>query len=209
MDLKMLGGVFLVLQMLWYCRSGVTSVAFEGQKKQELSAWQSLAGSHKQCVLENLKMSLTRPVFSWIVDNSGNNSASKKARLPILQQAHVGCSWPLAKPPWPSSASKQWKVDEHVQIYNTLSAKSPLLDGIGNWILAKCNCWFLQMWFCNVTSPCMTEAMHWSQCWHKTETELLWNFGNFGVSTCSICKIILKFSSVTLWLFKRCVLCTS
>ena len=40
-------------------------------------------------------------------------------------------------------------------------------------------------------SPCITAAMHWSHPSHKAETELLWNF---GVSTCSIWKVILKFS---------------
>ena len=43
--------------------------------------------------------------------------------------------------------------------------------------------------------------MHWSHPLQRTETELLWNF---GVSTCSICKVILKFSSVTLRLQCPC-----
>ena len=28
-------------------------------------------------------------------------------------------------------------------------------------ILAKCDGWFLQRWFCSVTSPCIFEAIHW------------------------------------------------
>ena len=59
-------------------------------------------------------------------------------------------------------------------------------------ILAKCNGWFLQRWFCSVRSSCITEAMHWNHLlidW--AETELLWIF---GVSTCSMSKVILKFS---------------
>ena len=68
-------------------------------------------------------------------------------------------------------------------------------------ILAKCDGRFLQRWFCSVTSPCIFEAIHWSHPSHRAETELLWKF---GVSTCSICKVILKFSSVTLLLQCPC-----
>ena len=60
--------------------------------------------------------------------------------------------------------------------------------------LGKCNGQFLQQWFCSVRSPCITEVMYHSHPEHRAETELLWTF---GVSTCSICKVILKLSSVT------------
>ena len=43
--------------------------------------------------------------------------------------------------------------------------------------------------------------MHRSHASHRAETELLWKF---GVSTCSICKVILKFSSVILRLQCLC-----
>ena len=62
-------------------------------------------------------------------------------------------------------------------------------------ISAKCYGQFLQLWFCSVRSPCITEAIHWSHPLHRAETDLLWKF---GVSTCRSGKIILKFSSVTL-----------
>ena len=68
-------------------------------------------------------------------------------------------------------------------------------------ILAKYNGQFLQQWFCSVTSPHSFEAIHWSHPLQRAETELLWKF---GVSTCSICKVILKFSSVTLLLQCPC-----
>ena len=63
-------------------------------------------------------------------------------------------------------------------------------------ILSQCNGLFLQLWFCSVRtwSPCITEAKHWGHPSDRDETELLWNF---EVSTFSICKVILKFSSVT------------
>ena len=60
---------------------------------------------------------------------------------------------------------------------------------------------YLQLWFCSVISTCIFEAILWSHPSHRAETELLWNF---GVSTCSICKVILKFSSVTLRLQCPC-----
>ena len=41
-------------------------------------------------------------------------------------------------------------------------------------ILAKFNGQFLQLWFCSVRSPCITEAMYWSHPSHGAETELLW-----------------------------------
>ena len=62
-------------------------------------------------------------------------------------------------------------------------------------ILAICYGQFLQLWFCSVRSPCITEAIHWSHPLHRAETELLWKF---GVNTYRSGKIILKFSSVTL-----------
>ena len=59
------------------------------------------------------------------------------------------------------------------------------------------------MWFCSVTSPCITETMSWSHPSHRAEIELLWNFG-VRLSTCSICKVILNFSSVSLQLQFPC-----
>ena len=50
---------------------------------------------------------------------------------------------------------------------------------------------------CSVRSPCIIEAIHWSYPLHIAEIELLWKF---WVSTCSIGKDILIFSSVTLLL---------
>ena len=52
----------------------------------------------------------------------------------------------------------------------------------------------LQQWFCSVRSPYITAAIHGSHPSHRAETELLWNF---GVNSCSICKVLLKFSFVT------------
>ena len=52
----------------------------------------------------------------------------------------------------------------------------------------------LQRWFCSVASPCIAEAIHWSQPAHKVEKMLFWKS---GVSTFCLCKVILKTSSVT------------
>ena len=59
-----------------------------------------------------------------------------------------------------------------------------------------------QRWFCSVGSPCIAEAIHWSQPSHKVEKLLSWKF---GVSAFCFCKVILKTSSVTAWL--QCLCC--
>ena len=60
----------------------------------------------------------------------------------------------------------------------------------------------LQRWFCSVASPCIAEAIHWNQPWHKVEKLLIWKF---GVSAFCLCKVILKTSSVTKLL--QCLCC--
>ena len=59
-----------------------------------------------------------------------------------------------------------------------------------------------QRWFCSVGSPCIAEAIHWSQPLHKVEKLLSWKF---GVSVFCFCKVILKTSSVTKQL--QCLCC--
>ena len=58
-----------------------------------------------------------------------------------------------------------------------------------------------QRWFCSVGSPCIAEAIHWSQPSHKVEKLLFWKS---GVSTFFLCKVILKTSSVTKRLQRLC-----
>ena len=59
-----------------------------------------------------------------------------------------------------------------------------------------------QRWCCSVGSPCIAEAIHWSQPLHKVEKLLSWKF---GVSAFCFCKVILKTSSVTKRL--QCLCC--
>ena len=59
-----------------------------------------------------------------------------------------------------------------------------------------------QRWFCSVGSPCIAEAIHWSQHSHKVEKFLPWIF---GVRAFWFCKVILKTSSVTKRL--KCLCC--
>ena len=58
-----------------------------------------------------------------------------------------------------------------------------------------------QRWLCSVASPCIAEAIHWSQPSHKVEKLLFWKS---GVSTFFLCKVILKTSSVTKRLQRLC-----
>ena len=60
---------------------------------------------------------------------------------------------------------------------------------------------FWHLWFCIVNCPCKAEVMHWSPSLHKADTEFL---RKFGVSACSISKVILKISSVTSLLQYSC-----
>ena len=59
-----------------------------------------------------------------------------------------------------------------------------------------------QRWFCSVASPCIAEAIHWSQPSNKVEKLLFWKF---GVSAICLCKDILKTSSITKRL--QCLCC--
>ena len=61
-----------------------------------------------------------------------------------------------------------------------------------------------QRWFCSVASPCITEAIHWSQPSHKEEKLLFWKF---GVSAFCLCKVILKTSSVANRKRLQCLCC--
>ena len=69
-----------------------------------------------------------------------------------------------------------------IQISNPIWNIFETLDGIRNWILAKCNCRQFLMWFCSatspcitVTSPCITEVMNWSHRAENRVTVKIWS----------------------------------
>ena len=107
-------------------------------------------------------------------------------------------SW-AAVPATTATALLGTERDFEVWTYNSnnstqIKCSRQFLSKIGpiliSWILAKCNGWFLELWFCSVRSTCIPEAMHWSHPSHRAEADfceilesvlavcakLFWNF---------------------------------
>ena len=64
-----------------------------------------------------------------------------------------------------------------------------------NFILERMELPIWQRWFCIVGSPCIAEAINWSQPLHTVEKLLFWKFGVSVLKFC-LCKVILRISSV-------------